>query len=164
MPAELGKLTPKHGGVQMDISLEKIDVIRQRTGVSYREAKEALERNSGNVLETLIELEDESKNKTNWTEEFSVRSTEVIDKVKELVREGNVNKIRIKHEGKVLAEIPVALGAIGAVILPQLAALGVIVAVFKRCTIEVVRHDLEQDEPKEPEAEDSMDKFPRDVY
>ncbi|MGL5511822.1 MAG: DUF4342 domain-containing protein [Sporomusa sp.] len=148
----------------MDISLEKIDVIRQRTGVSYREAKEALERNNGNVLETLIELEDENKNKTNWTEEFSVRSTEVIDKVKELVREGNVNKIRIKHEGKVLAEIPVALGAIGAVILPQLAALGVIVAVFKRCTIEVVRHDPEQDEPKEPEAEDAMDKFPRDVY
>ncbi|SMC94063.1 DUF4342 domain-containing protein [Sporomusa malonica] len=148
----------------MDISLEKIDSIRERTGVSYREAKEALERNDGNVIDTLIELEDKTKNSTNWTEEFSVRSTEVIDKVKELIREGNVNKIRIKHEGRVLAEIPVALGAIGAVVLPQLAALGVLVAVFKRCTIEVVREDMEQDNDQAEEPEDEMDKFPRDAY
>ncbi|HWR06142.1 DUF4342 domain-containing protein [Sporomusa sp.] len=146
----------------MDITLEKIDMIRERTGVSYREAKGALERNAGNVIETLIELED--KNKTNWTEEFSVRSTEVIDKVKELIREGNVNKIRVKHDGRVLAEIPVALGAIGAVVLPQLAALGVLVAVFKRCTIEVVRRETEEADAKGEEAEEEMDKFPRDVY
>ncbi|MBP2663562.1 MAG: hypothetical protein H6Q71_1510, partial [Firmicutes bacterium] len=83
----------------MSITLENIDLIRERTGVSYREAKAALERNEGNVIDTLIELEDKSKSSTNWTEEFSVRSTEVMDKVKELIREGNVNKIRIKHEG-----------------------------------------------------------------
>lgn len=145
----------------MDINLEKIDTIRERTGVSYREAKEALERNNGSVLDTLIELEDKTKNSANWTEEFSVRSTEVIDKVKELIREGNVNKIRIKHEGRVLAEIPVALGAIGAVVLPQLAALGVLVAVFKRCTIEVVRQDVEQCDDKTEENEEDMDKFHR---
>lgn len=146
----------------MEITLEKIDMVRERTGVSYREAKAALERNAGNVVETLIELED--SNKTNWTEEFSVRSTEVIDKVKELIREGNVNKIRIKHDGRVLAEIPVALGAIGAVVLPQLAALGVLVAVFKRCTIEVVRQDVEQADAKPDEPEAEMDKSPRDIY
>lgn len=127
----------------MDITLENIDLIRERTGISYREAKEALERNNGNIIDTLIELEDKNKSSSKWTEEFSVRSAEVVDKVKELIREGNVNKIRIKHEGRVLAEIPVALGAIGAVVLPQLAAVGVLVAVFKRCTIEVVRNDSE---------------------
>lgn len=148
----------------MDINLEKIDLIRERTGVSYREAKDALERNQGNVIDTLIELEDKTKSDTNWTEEFSVRSSEVIDKVKELIREGNVNKIRIKHEGRVLAEIPVALGAIGAVVLPQLAALGVLVAVFKRCTIEVVRQEPEQNENKDQEAEDIKDDFPRDMF
>lgn len=142
----------------MDITLEKIDLIRERTGVSYREAKEALERNAGSVIDTLIELEDKSNKGTNWTEEFSVRSTEVIDKVKELIREGNVNKIRIKHEGRVLAEIPVALGAIGAVVLPQLAALGVLVAVFKRCTIEVVREEKEQPEATEEPSQNETDK------
>ncbi len=142
----------------MEITLENIDLIRERTGVSYREAKEALERNDGKVIETLIELEDKSKSGTKWTEEFSVRSSEVMDKVKELIREGNVNKIRIKHDGRVLAEIPVALGAIGAVVLPQLAAVGVLVAVFKRCTIEVIRDDPESSTISEEAPQNDEDK------
>lgn len=125
--------------IMEEITLEKIDIVRGRTGISYREAKEALERNRGNLLDTLIELED--KKQTKWTEGFSVRSGEVIDKVKELLHEGNVNKISIKSEGRTLVEIPVTLGALGAVVLPQIAALGVLVAMFKRCTIEVVRND-----------------------
>lgn len=130
-----------------EITLEKIDIIRDRTGISYREAQEALERNQGNIISTLIDLENTKE--TSWTEEFSVRSGEVIDKVKELIHEGNVTKVRVKHEGRTLVDIPVTLGTIGAVVLPQLAALGVLVAVFKRCTIEVVRSE----EPAETEVE-----------
>lgn len=131
-----------------EIGLDKIDLLRERTGVSYREAKEILEKTNGNVLDALIELE--GKKQTKWTEEFSVKSTEVIDKVKELLHEGNINRIRVKSDGKVLVEIPVALGAIGAIALPQLAALGVLVAVFKRCTIEVVRDDSDRNSVNQP--------------
>jgi len=139
-----------------EITLEKIDVLRERAGLSYREAKDVLERNHGNVIEALIEAENKKQGK--WTEEFSVRSNEVIEKVKELIHEGNINRIRIKSEGRTLVEIPVALGAIGAVVLPQLAALGVLVAVFKRCTIEVVR-DGETESPTDesPEEDQSVD-------
>lgn len=122
-----------------EITLDKIDMIRNRTGVSYREAKEALEKSNGNVLEALIEMDE--KKDTKWTEEFSVRSEEVIEKVKGLIYEGNVNKISVKHEGRTLVEIPVTFGAIGAMVLPHLAVLGVLVAMFKRCSIEVVRND-----------------------
>lgn len=122
-----------------EITLEKMDILRERTGVTYGEAKQALERNNGNLVETLIDLENAKK--SNWTEEFSIRSSDVVERVKELIREGNVRKIRVKHEDRVLVEIPVTFGAIGAVVLPQLAALGVLVAVFKRCTIEVIRTD-----------------------
>jgi hypothetical protein len=122
-----------------EITLEKIDLLRERSGVSYREARDVLEQVSGDVIQALVELEDRKKSK--WTEEFSLRSGEVVDRVKELIRDGNVTKIRIKHDDRVLVDIPVTLGAIGAVVLPQLAALGVLVAVFKRCTIEVVRSD-----------------------
>ena len=128
-----------------EITLEKVDLIRERTGVTYREAKEALERTGGNVIEALGELEDK-KQGGGWTEEFSVKSGEVVDRVKELIREGNVTKIRVKQNDKVLVEIPVTLGAISAVLLPQLAALGVLVAVFKRCSIEVVRSDGKAEE------------------
>jgi hypothetical protein len=47
----------------------------------------------------------------------------------------------VKQDDNILVEIPVTIGAVGAVVLPSLAALGVLVAVFKRCTIEVVRND-----------------------
>ena len=140
-----------------EITLEKIDIVRERTGVSYRQANEALERNEGNVIGTLIDLEDDSP-KNSWTEEFSVRSGEVIDKVKEIIHEGNVTKVRVKHDGRTLVDIPVTLGTIGAVVLPQLAALGVLVAVFKRCTIEVVR----KEEPGEtPDADQEDEQPPR---
>jgi len=137
-----------------EITLEKIDIIRDRTGVSYREAKEALEKSKGNVLEALIELDE--KQDTNWTEEFSVRSGDVIDKVKGLIYEGNVNKISVKSEGRTLVEIPVTFGAIGAMILPHLAVLGVLVAMFKRCTIEVVRNDGSKIETEVSNGEESI--------
>jgi len=130
-----------------EITLEKIDVIRERPGVSNREAKDSLTQANGNLIEALIQLEN--KKQTKWTEEFSVRSNDVVEKVKEIIRQGNVNKIRIKHDGKVLVEIPVTLGAIGLVAVPQLAALGVLVAVFQRCTIEVVRNNEENDPSEE---------------
>jgi len=136
-----------------EITLEKIDIIRERTGVTYREAKEVLEKSKGSVLEALIEL-DEKKN-TNWTEEFSVRSGDVIEKVKGLLYEGNVNKISVKSEGRTLVEIPVTFGAIGAMILPHLAVLGVLVAMFKRCTIEVVRNDGSTSETEVSNNEES---------
>jgi len=145
------------------ISLEKIDILRERTGVSYREAKELLEKHNGNVIDALIEIEGRKQSK--WTEEFSVRSSELIEKVKELVREGNVNKIRVKHDGRTLVEIPVALGAIGAFALPQLAALGVLVAVFKRCTIEVIRSDdpeATEQTPPSPASEEESNGGSRD--
>jgi hypothetical protein len=133
-----------------DITLEKLDVIRERTGVSYRKAKEALENNHGNVVEALIEIEEANQDSGGkWTEEFSVKSTEVIEKVKELIHEGNVNKIRVKHDNRTLVEIPVGIGAIGVVVLPQIAALGVLVAVFKRCTIEVVRNQEDLEDKQE---------------
>ncbi len=122
------------------VTLEKIDMIRSRTNASFKEAKEALEKHEGNVIEALIELEEKKQN-SKWTDEISVKSSEVVDKVKDLIREGNVNRIRIKSEDKILAEIPVSLGAIGAVLAPQIAALGVLAAVFKKCSIEVVRND-----------------------
>ncbi|MEM4703902.1 MAG: DUF4342 domain-containing protein [Candidatus Bathyarchaeia archaeon] len=75
-------------------------------------------------------------------EEFSVTAENLIEKVKELLHEGNVTRIIIKDEkGKVLLEIPVTIGVIGAVIAPWLAALGVIAALATNCKIVVERRE-----------------------
>jgi len=73
-------------------------------------------------------------------EEFKVRGHEVLEKVKELIKEGNVRRIIIKDEkGKVMMEIPVTFAVIGAVFAPVLAALGALAALVSKCTLEVER-------------------------
>lgn len=74
------------------------------------------------------------------TEEFKVDGKEVIDKVKQLYKEGNVRRIIIKNSaGKTLIEIPVTVGVIGALLLPTVAAIGALAALVTKCTIVVER-------------------------
>jgi hypothetical protein len=72
------------------------------------------------------------------TEEFRVSGEEVLAKVKELIREGNVRRVAIKNEeGRTLIDIPLMLGVVGAVLAPQAAAIGAIAALVTDCTIVV---------------------------
>jgi hypothetical protein len=73
-------------------------------------------------------------------EEFKVDGKELVEKVKELVHQGNIRRIVIKNpEGKALMEIPLTVGVVGALLLPTVAALGVIAALVTQCTITVER-------------------------
>ncbi|MDH5374722.1 MAG: DUF4342 domain-containing protein [Candidatus Bathyarchaeota archaeon] len=75
-------------------------------------------------------------------EEFSVSADNLIEKVKELLHEGNVTRIIVKDEkGKVMLEIPATVGVIGAVLAPWLAALGVIAALATNCRMVVERRE-----------------------
>jgi Domain of unknown function (DUF4342) len=76
------------------------------------------------------------------TEEFRVTGEAVLTKIKELLHEGNIRSITIKNdEGKVLINVPLTLGVVGALLLPQLAAIGAIAAIATHCTIVVERAD-----------------------
>lgn len=121
----------------MDITLEKVDIIRDRTGVSYKEAKEALEAANGNVVDALIKIEEDGDKR--WTETISVKGSEAVEKLKSIVKSGNVNRIRIKKDEYVILDIPVTAGAISAVLIPQLTAIGTAIALLSKCTIEVER-------------------------
>ena len=73
-------------------------------------------------------------------EQHQVRGDDLVAKVKELVREGNVRRIIIKDdEGKTLIEVPLTLGVVGAVLLPVWAAIGAIAALVTKCSIVVER-------------------------
>lgn len=72
------------------------------------------------------------------TEEFQVNGEELIAKIKELVHEGNIRRVMIKNEaGKTVIDIPLTLGVVGALIAPQLAAIGAIAALLSKATIVV---------------------------
>lgn len=73
-------------------------------------------------------------------EEFKVDGSEVMAKVKELIRQGNIRKITIKNkEGKVVLDVPLTVGVVGAVIAAPLAAIGAAAALLTECTISVER-------------------------
>jgi uncharacterized Zn finger protein (UPF0148 family) len=75
-------------------------------------------------------------------EEFSVLSSNLVDRVSELLHEGNVTKIIVKDEkDKQLLEIPATVGVLGVVVAPWLAALGVIAALVTNCKIVVERRE-----------------------
>jgi hypothetical protein len=78
---------------------------------------------------------DQSK----FKESFKVAADQLVDAVKKLLHEGNVRRIIIKQEGKTVAEFPLTVGVVGAIVAPVLAAVGALAAVLTDCTIEVER-------------------------
>ena len=124
----------------MDISIEKVDMVVDRTGVSYSKAKEALEKSQGDVVDAIIYIE--SSNKT-FTENLGNRGEEIFDKIKESIKKGNVTKIIIKKDGEIIMNIPITAGAIGTIISPEIALLGVSSALLSKCSFEIVKEDGE---------------------
>ena len=78
---------------------------------------------------------------------------QIIAEIKRLIEEGNVRRVVVKQQGRTVAEFPVTVGVIGAVLAPLAAALGAIVAVLTECTIEVER-TAPTAPPKTPEPAD----------
>jgi hypothetical protein len=79
-----------------------------------------------------------TEDKKSWSEEFKINGGEVVDKIKELIHEGNIRRIILKNEeGKTLIEIPLTLGLVGAALMPILAAVGAIAALVAKMTIVV---------------------------
>ena len=114
------------------ITLEKIDQVVERTGVSYSKAKDALENSNGDVIEAIIYLEQNS-NSSSFSKNVNLKKDEVITTLKELIRKGNVTKIVVEKEGKNYLEVPVNIAVsagaisvyIGTILLPIIALIGV---------------------------------------
>ena len=77
------------------------------------------------------------------TEKFTVSGSQLVEKVKQLIHEGNIRKVRLLHEGQTVIELPLSIGAPAAVLgimaAPVLAAIGAFAAMVTECTIEVER-------------------------
>ncbi len=122
----------------MEITLEKIELVKDRTGVGYKEAKDALEQTDGSVVDAIILIEDTIDDSAKETEKKNVQ---ILDTIKEAVRKGNVSKIVIKKDGDVVMNLPVNIGIIGTVLFPWAAIGGCIAALGTKCSIELVKED-----------------------
>ncbi len=75
------------------------------------------------------------------TEKFTVSGSQIVEKVKQLIHEGNIRRVRLLHEDRTILEIPLSIGApaaaLGILAAPVLAAIGAFAALVTECTIEV---------------------------
>ena len=123
----------------MEITLEKIELVKDRTGVSYKEAKEALEFAGGNVVDAIIYIEENIDN--DYTSSEKKAAGRIVDTVREIVRKGNVTKIRIYHGDDIILNLPVSFGVVGTVLFPWGAVASAVAAAVTKCKVELVKED-----------------------
>jgi hypothetical protein len=85
-----------------------------------------------------------------WWETVEEKGSVVRDQLKRLLDEGNIRRVRVHHDGRVVAEFPLTVGVVGAVFAPVLAAVGAITALLTDCSIEVEREGPPEKEPSSP--------------
>lgn len=125
----------------MEITLEKIELVKDKTGVGYKEAKEALEKTEGNVVDAIILIEENIDEA--GKSKMGSQGVAMLEAIKEAIRKGNVSKLTLKKEGEVILNLPVSIGIVGTVLFPW-AAIGATIAAFgTKCTIELVKDNGE---------------------
>jgi hypothetical protein len=123
----------------MEITLEKIELVKDRTGASYKDAKEALEAADGNVVDAIIAIE-ESINLSGAAKVID-KSTDILDVIKDYVRKGNVTKIVVSKDDDVLLNLPVNATIIGTLVAPWAALIGTVVCFGMKYKIELLLDD-----------------------
>ena len=121
----------------MEITLEKIELVKDRTGVTYREAKEALEAADGSVVDAIIDIE-ESINYDSDDAEDGSKSNELFEKIKKTAEKGNMARIVVKKDDEILLNFPLTVSILGAVVAPWGVIFGLIAAAGFNCKIEFV--------------------------
>lgn len=84
--------------------------------------------------------------KSTW-ESFKAEGTNVVDKLKDVLKEGNVRRVVIEHNGRTVAEFPLSIGVVGVVLAPVVAAVAAVVALVQDCTIKIEREHTDAGTP-----------------
>lgn len=121
----------------MRITLEMVDEVISRTGVNYKDAKDALELNEGDVLKAIVYLEEQNNSKSSK----KLNGQDIVERLKTLVNEGLVSQILIEKNGKIVVDLPIFAGAISAVIFTIPTVAGIIAAIATGCEIKILKKD-----------------------
>lgn len=125
----------------MEITLEKIELVKDRTGVTYAEAKQALEEADGSVVDAIIAIEETINSSSKKSGGIGSKTDALIAVIKEYIGKGNVARIQVKKDGELILNVPVNAGIISLVVAPVASVISVVAAFGFKCTIEVVKDD-----------------------
>ncbi|MBR0373388.1 MAG: DUF4342 domain-containing protein [Mogibacterium sp.] len=122
----------------MEINLEKIELVKDRTGVSYKEAKEALEKANGSVVDAIIDIEEAAGAKPEAETVRTFVDNDFVGKVKAAIARGNVSRIMVKRDDDTILNLPLSIGVLGAFVAPWALIVGAIAAAGLNCKVEFV--------------------------
>ncbi len=127
----------------MSINLQQIDELRKRANVSYEDAKDALEKSAGDLIEALVYLEKQNKIKP---EETHCNKSKFFEKVKTIIKKGNETKLIIKKNDLVVLDICVTLAIIITIIAPPLVIAALVFALATNHKIRIKKKNAEDSE------------------
>ncbi|MBR4164110.1 MAG: DUF4342 domain-containing protein [Solobacterium sp.] len=121
------------------ITLEAVEKVMEETGLDYKEAKALLEKTNGNAEQAVRSLNAEEP-----------EATRIVEKVKAMIKEGNVDRVKVTRKGEVILNLPVNVGIAGGLIglaaAPGAMILAAIAGYGLDCKVEVVKKDGSTDE------------------
>ncbi|MGL4761750.1 MAG: DUF4342 domain-containing protein [Sarcina sp.] len=134
------------------VTLEKVDQILERTCVTYKEAREALEIANGDVLNAIINIEERQQGEylehCEQEKENKCKKEETVEEFKgflmNLVKKGTISRIKIKKDDSVLADVPVNTGiaaGVIAILLPPVLLVATVAVVSAKLTVEITKID-----------------------
>ncbi len=126
--------------------LDKVELVRDRTGATYEKARDYLESHNWDVVEAIVAIERE---KTTFDIEFNtmkVKGQDLLKKIKDLIKQGNVAKIIVKKEGQKVVSIPVNGGIILALFFPYFVALSAVIVLMAEYELEVEKINKDIDD------------------
>ena len=128
------------------VTIEAIDKVLERfPNATYKQAKEALEKTDGSVVDAIIYLETNCKESNpsskKTTEIFGKNTDELKEQVLDLIKKSSVVRIIIEKYEKTMLNIPFTIGVVGAIIGPMLTLVGLSAAVLSKCKIKVANED-----------------------
>lgn len=126
--------------------MELIDEVLERVpSATYAEVREALIQTDGDVIEAIILLEksksssgeEKATNKKTFEDIFGKDSETMKQEISELIRKSNVVRIIIEKNGKIIMNIPITVGVVGAVFAPILTLIGLSASVLAKYRIKI---------------------------
>ena len=115
-----------------EVTLERIDEVRERTGASYRACYEALKATGGDPVQAVLRLEETS---LDWTTRLRRVGNRWAERAGDLVWEAGRTRIAVRQGEREVVAIPAVLGALGAALVPGLAAAGLVAAILSRSSV-----------------------------
>lgn len=124
----------------MPTKLEMIDSLRERTNVTYEEAKEALDICKDDMVEALVYLEKNKKIKPESDKKNGCCHS-FVNAIKNIIKNGNKSKFIIKKKENTVIKIPVTLAVIITIVAPHLTVIGLTAALILGFRLQFVKED-----------------------